>query len=454
MTTTFDTSDIFAAPPQLRVRSRFVDDVDPGPGFPFESGLPTTVEQTLELLPTSAFTCWVRDTSGLIGFGRTLRIRARGADRFEALSAAWKTITEAAIVEDEVDMLGSGLMCFATVAYSQDSAVDSIIHVPEFVLGRRGGRVWLTSIATPDSTPTPPVLHAEPLRRVTSASASDGELGAADWQQLVATVSAMLAPIDTSEEVDAFSDDPTLRKIVLARDEVVTTEDDIDVRSVLGALNRSYPSCWTFNVAGLIGSTPELLIGVENSRVTSRVLAGTYRVEEDPTAEMPAARKLLSAHKDSTEHAFAIASLQRSLGSVAADVTVDQRPHLLPLANVIHSASDAQATLSPDSGLNALDVAAAVHPTAAVGGYPQASAVARVDELEPLDRGRYSGPVGWMDGRGNGQFGIALRCGQLEDRNRIRLFAGAGIMPDSDSAAEVAETNAKFAPMRRALGLD
>lgn len=188
--------------------------------------------------------------------------------------------------------------------------------------------------------------------------------------------------------------------------------------------------------------------------MTSRVLAGTYRVEEDPTAEMAAARKLLSAHKDSTEHAFAIASLQRSLGSVADEVSVDDRPHLLPLANVIHSASDATGHLPPDSGLNALDVAAAVHPTAAVGGYPQASAVARVDELEPLDRGRYSGPVGWMDDRGNGQFGIALRCGQLEDRNRIRLYAGAGIMPDSDPAAEVAETEAKFAPMRRALGLE
>lgn len=454
MTTTFGTSDIITAPPHLHVRSRFVDDVDPGPGFPFQSGLPTTVEQTLELLPTSGFSCWVRDTSGLIGFGRTLRIRARGPERFTQLSAAWKAITAVASVEDEVDLLGSGLMCFATVAYSGESDVDSIIHVPEFVLGRRGGRVWLTSISTNATPPTPPVLQAEPLRRVASARATDGNLDSAKWAQLVAEVSAMLTPVDGSSEVDAFSDDPTLRKIVLARDEVVTTDDDIDVRSVLGALNRSYPSCWTFDVAGLIGSTPELLIGVENNRVISRVLAGTYRVEKNPTDEMPAARKLLSAHKDSTEHAFAIASLQRSLGSVADDVTVDERPHLLPLANVIHSASDAQANLSPDSDLNALDVAAAVHPTAAVGGYPQASAVAHVDSLEPLDRGRYSGPVGWMDGRGNGQFGIALRCGQLEDRNRIRLFAGAGIMPDSDPDAEVAETDAKLAPMRRALGLD
>ncbi|MCM1013535.1 MULTISPECIES: isochorismate synthase [unclassified Brevibacterium] len=454
MTTTLSASDIATATPRLQVRSRFVDDVDPGPGFPFGSDLPTTVEQTLALLPTSAFSCWVRDTSGLIGFGRTLRIRARGRDRFRQLSDAWKTITAAAVIEDEVDLLGSGLMCFATVTYSQDSAVDSLIHIPEFVIGRRGGRVWMTTIATEDATPTPPVLREQPLRPVTSAQASPGHLDEDTWARLVATVSAMLTPVDGAAEVDADSDDPTLRKVVLARDEVVTTDEEIDVRSVLGALNRSYPSCWTFDVAGLIGATPELLIGVDHGRVTSRVLAGTYRVENDPTTEMAAARQVLSAHKDSTEHAFAIASLQRSLGSVADEVSVDERPHLLPLANVIHSASDATGQLPADSGLNALDVAAAVHPTAAVGGYPQASAVARVDELEPLDRGRYSGPVGWMDDRGNGQFGIALRCGQLEDRNRIRLFAGAGIMPDSDPATEVAETEAKFAPMRRALGLE
>ena len=107
MTTTLSASDIATATPRLQVRSRFVDDVDPGPGFPFGSDLPTTVEQTLALLPTSAFSCWVRDTSGLIGFGRTLRIRARGRDRFRQLSDAWKAITAAAHIEDEVDLLGA-----------------------------------------------------------------------------------------------------------------------------------------------------------------------------------------------------------------------------------------------------------------------------------------------------------------------------------------------------------
>src|SRR5699024_4765317 len=131
--------------------------------------------------------------------------------------------------------------------------------------------------------PTPPVLQAEPLRRVASARATDGNLDSAKWAQLVAEVAAMLTPVDGSSEVDAFSDDPTLRKIVLARDEVVTTDDDIDVRSVLGPVNRSHPSCCPLYVAGLIALTPELLIEVENNLEISRVLAVTYRVEKNTT---------------------------------------------------------------------------------------------------------------------------------------------------------------------------
>ena len=136
---------------------------------------------------------------------------------------------------------------------------------------------------------------------------------------------------------------------------------------------------------------------------------------------------------------------------------MDPEPHLLQLANVIHLASDAHGRLRtrPDgTRVSPFEVARAVHPTAAVGGTPRDRAMDLISRFEEMDRGRYAGPVGWVDGYGNGQFGIALRCGQLEDRNRIRLFAGAGIMPDSDPATEVAETNAKLAPMRRALGLD
>jgi len=236
---------------------------------------------------------------------------------------------------------------------------------------------------------------------------------------------------------------------------VVGTDDDIDVRTVLGRLNAEYPSCWTFDVAGLVGATPELLIGVDDGVVTSRVLAGTYRVSHDPAAELDAARAQLGAAKDSAEHSFAIESLAAALRPFSPQLHVDAEPHLLQLANVIHLASDARGELRTSDGArpSILDVVAGVHPTAAVGGAPRRTAAAAISGYEGADRGRYAGPVGWIDDRGNGQLGIALRCGQLEARNRIRLWAGAGIMPDSDPAAELAETAAKFAPMLRALGV-
>jgi menaquinone-specific isochorismate synthase len=244
---------------------------------------------------------------------------------------------------------------------------------------------------------------------------------------------------------------------VLARDEVVTTEDEIDVRTLLGRLNAEFPSTWAFNVAGLVGATPELLIGVEDGAVHSRVLAGTYRVQEDPQQELAQARAHLGGRKDSVEHSYAIDSLASTLGPVTEELRVDPEPHLLQLANVIHLASDAHGRLrsrADGSRVSPFEVAKAVHPTAAVGGTPRDRAMELISDFEEMDRGRYAGPVGWVDGYGNGQFGIALRCGQLEDRNRIRLFAGAGIMPDSDPESELRETDAKFAPMRRALGVD
>ncbi|WP_349827292.1 isochorismate synthase [Brevibacterium litoralis] len=457
--------------PVLDVRTWYVDGVSPHAPAPFDTGLPTTPAEFLSLLPVSGTSCWVRGSSGLVGFDRVLRLRARGARRFDTLSRTWSALAARARVSDEVDHLGSGLIGFSTLAFSAHSTTDSVVDVPRFLLGRRDGRVWLTSItmaepgahgaasegqgasgaecaSAAESNAVPP-LSRSPLTPVCGARVESGEVGPEDFVRIVG---------EAATRMRAEQDDPDepLRKVVLARDEVVQAPEDIDVRAVLGALNAAYPSTWTFDVAGLIGATPELLVGVEDGRVTSRVLAGTYRVQEDPAAELGAARAQLGGAKDTTEHRFAIDSLAASLGAVSADLHVDEQPHLLQLRNVIHLASDAAGTLdarADGSALTAIDVAAAVHPTAAVGGFPKEKALAAIEALEAADRGRYAGPVGWVDGRGNGQFGIALRCGQLEAPDRIRLWAGAGIMPDSDPESELAETEAKLAPMKRALGL-
>lgn len=439
--------------PVLTVRSRFVDGLTPDAPAPFAGRLPTRSIDFLTQLPASGFSCWVRGRSGLVGIGRQLRLRASGADRFDDLAQQWDALVDAAQVDDRVELLGSGLVGFSAIAFDSDSAWESVIDVPEYLLGRRDGRVWLTHVCRRDADDTgdgdavPGLqLSPTPLRQQRVVAREPGAVSPERYQQIVARASARLRSPEAGE-----------RKIVLARDEVVTTEDEIDVRTLLGRLNAEFPSTWAFNVAGLVGATPELLIGVEDGAVHSRVLAGTYRVQEDPQQELAQARAHLGGRKDSVEHSYAIDSLASTLGPVTEELRVDPEPHLLQLANVIHLASDAHGRLrsrADGSRVSPFEVAKAVHPTAAVGGTPRDRAIELISDFEGMDRGRYAGPVGWVDGYGNGQFGIALRCGQLEDRKRIRLFAGAGIMPDSDPESELRETDAKFAPMRRALGVD
>ncbi|GAA2100062.1 isochorismate synthase [Brevibacterium salitolerans] len=438
--------------PSLCVQSWYVDGLTPSGPAPFATAIPTRSLDFLEQLPQDRFSCWVRGRSGIVGFGRALRLTAQGPGRFRDLERQWDELRARASVDDRVGLLGSGLLGFSAIAFADGSRAASVVDVPEFVLGRRDGRVWLTHIGAPEADGGRPAspedfrLTPRPLTAPAVLSAGPGEVSPERYEEIVEQASARLRSPQAGE-----------RKVVLARDEVITTDGDIDVRTVVGRLNSAFPSTWTFNVAGLVGATPELLIGVEDGAVHSRVLAGTYRVLEDPSAELAAARAQLSGHKDSIEHSYAIDSLAATLGSVTAELHVDREPHLLQLANVIHLASDAHGRLRTEddgSALSPFRVAEAVHPTAAVGGAPRDRAFELITELEDMDRGRYAGPVGWVDGYGNGQFGIALRCGQLEERNRIRIFAGAGIMPDSDPASEREETDAKFAPMRAALGVE
>lgn len=482
---TFDVTAGMPAPaPGFAVRSWFIDGVSPQAPRPFVQGLPASPQEFLAQLPPSGFSCWVRGTAGLVGIGRALRLRAAGPDRFDALSAAWQEIAAAAEVDNEVGLPGSGLIGFAALAFSAHSATASVIDIPRFVMGRRDGRVWLTAVTTPGDPEDAGglALSHTPLAPPRAPRTRPGHVTPEDYVEIVArAVERLRAEAGTGAGAEAGADGAPgtpagagastgggtsagagpaagepLGKVVLARDEVVETDEEIDVRAVLGRLNSAYPTCWTFDVAGLVGATPELLIGVTDGQVTSRVLAGTYQVQGDPAEEIAAARAQLGSAKDSSEHAFAIDSLAASLSTVSEDLHVDAEPHLLQLATVIHLASDAHGTLRRgDHGCpTALEVARAVHPTAAVGGFPKDRAIEVIEELEDADRGRFAGPVGWIDERGNGQFGIALRCGQLEAPNRIRLFAGAGIMPDSDPASELAETEAKLAPMKRALGVE
>jgi menaquinone-specific isochorismate synthase len=220
------------------------------------------------------------------------------------------------------------------------------------------------------------------------------------------------------------------------------------VRYVLGGLAAANPDCWTYAVEGLVGATPELLVSRDGDRVLSRVLAGTAPRGGDPVADRRLVAGLVASDKDQQEHRLAVESLVEALEPHVTRLAAAAEPGVLELSNVTHLATDVTADLH--DGSHVLDLLAALHPTAAVGGTPREAALTAIAELEGMHRGRYSGPTGWVDAAGDGEWGLALRCAQLTGRS-ARLFAGCGIVAGSDPAAELAETQAKFAAFQAAL---
>ncbi len=275
---------------------------------------------------------------------------------------------------------------------------------------------------------------------------SDGALSGASWEGVVA---------DAVARIDAGD----LEKVVLAIDLVATAPGPIDVRWPLRRLAASYPMCWTFHVDGMFGATPELLVRREKGLVTSRVLAGTIRRTGDDERDLSLAATLARSSKDLEEHEYAVRSVADSLAPYCDSMNLPDAPFVLHLPNVMHLATDvtavvhdpAQQRVNGTAGANALELAAALHPSAAVGGTPTKTAVALIAEIEGMPRGGFAAPVGWMDARGDGEFGIALRSAELRG-DTVRLFAGCGIVGGSDPEAELAEAQAKLVPVRDALG--
>ncbi|MGB3676735.1 MAG: isochorismate synthase [Candidatus Nanopelagicales bacterium] len=400
----------------------------------------TDVDNLLALLPSHDAVSWVREGEGLVGWGEAARFEVGGAERFSRASRWWARLCAEASVDDAVLRPGSGPVVFASFAFDSRPG-SSVLVVPKVVVGLRDGKAWLTVMSTESEPPTVTVTAttAPPTPGRVSSDVAGRQIG--QWK---ASVTEAIDRINAGE----------LDKVVLARDVVVTSELPLDPRHMLNRLAAEFPGCWAFCVDGLVGATPELLVRREGDHITSRVLAGTVRTDEDSGEDGRLAQELLGSDKDQEEHSYAVTSVAAALSAHCADLVVPIRPSVLRLANVQHLATDVSGLLVDDTPVLAL--AASLHPTAAVCGTPTERAFNLIRRIEQLDRGRYAGPVGWMDANGDGEFGIALRCGAIEKAapNRIRLFAGCGIVAGSDPAAEVEESEAKLLAMRHALSSD
>lgn len=439
--------------------------------------------------------------------------------RIEQLRQAWRHEVGQASWVDQVRRPGSGPLALGAITFSATSQASSVLVVPQVLVGRDRQGWWLTRFELSPATTAPrgEVFRGQPytpqlsfVRAVAENAAENagladildfvcaqGQASAATSTSSPAVVGQTNAPAvgqtsPAAVESAKTSQSSTLSdsqwtgavelatqalkqnraiKVVLARDSYLSSS--LTLGAALEHLATRFATTWTFSVDGMIGASPEMLLQLREREVFSRVLAGTARrrANMDQSELEQLADWLRGSPKNSREHQLAAASAVKALTPITEQLRVSE-PFALTLPNVIHLATDIYGQVAGDTG--ALALVEALHPTAAVCGTPTAAAAQLIGELEGMDRERYAGPVGWVDWRGEGQWCIALRSGQVlastpqlagtqsgpagypmgnQPVGSVRIFAGAGIMPDSVAADELAETNAKMAPMRAALGL-
>lgn len=446
--------------------------------------------------------------------------------RIEQLRQAWRHEVGQASWVDQVRRPGSGPLALGAITFSATSQASSVLVVPQVLVGRDRQGWWLTRFELSPTTTAPrgEVFRGQPytpqlsfVRAVAENAAENA--GLADILDFVCAQGQAASATKTSPagaqahaggatsadspagvgqtspaavESAKTSQSSTLSdsqwtgavelatqalkqnraiKVVLARDSYLSSS--LTLGATLEHLATRFATTWTFSVDGMIGASPEMLLQLREREVFSRVLAGTARrrANMDQGELEQLANWLRGSPKNYREHQLAAASAVKALTPITEQLRVSE-PFALTLPNVIHLATDIYGQVAGDTG--ALALVEALHPTAAVCGTPTAAAAQLIGELEGMDRERYAGPVGWVDWRGEGQWCIALRSGQVlaptaqtagtqsgpagypmgnQPVGSVRIFAGAGIMPDSVAADELAETNAKMAPMRAALGL-
>jgi menaquinone-specific isochorismate synthase len=372
----------------------------------------------LDALAPDGF-AWLQDGTGFVTAGVSARVPTALAGR----------VLAGIDIDDAVDARGTGAIAVGALPFGD--AAGGELAIPAAVTGvDADGRAWRTEIG-----PSVPAT-SRPLPPATRFSVEGGVSRSAWSDQVRAVLDAIQAG-----DVD---------KVVLAREVVVHADARFDARVVVERLGTTQGGCTVFADDGLVGASPELLVGRRGQEVWSRPMAGTAPRGATDAGDRAAEAALAASAKDGLEHRLVIDAVVDGLRACGVDVATVRGPEVARLATVIHLATTIAGGVDTRSACSALDLALHLHPTPAVGGAPRDAAVAMLQQLESFDRGRYAGPVGWVDAAGDGEWAVALRCAEL-DGAAARLVAGAGIVAGSDPDAEWAETQAKFEPMLRVL---
>ena len=386
------------------------------------------------------------EDGGLAAHGEALRIELpHGLADPRAVAGVQRSLA-AIVTEDALRLPGTGPVAVGALPF--DPAGPGHLVVPRRIFGRAGERGWLTTIEPGGAGPEPVVLADDGARA--HADGAEGPGGEPpDRFEMVPTMTHSEWKGVVADAVDLL-ERGELAKVVLARRIDIAANRPFVVSDVLERLIALYPSCTIYSVDGFVGASPELLVRRRGDRVESHPLAGTVARSGDEQGDRVLVARMLGSAKIRHEHRVVVDAIAGALRPMCERLDVPATPSVLGLRNVSHLATHISGQLPPGQGPSALELAARIHPTPAVGGSPTDDAIGYIHKVEGFDRGRYAGPVGWMDANGDGCFALGIRCAEL-DGPTARIYAGNGIVAGSNPAEELGETQLKLQALLAAL---
>ena len=344
-------------------------------------------------------------------------------------------------IDDSVKAPGSGPVLIGAIPFDSQQPHDFVL--PKMLICKSDdGRCWVTTIQDTE-------LHKSeltdsdfsPLHAPSATSSSYTVTPGVDVETYLQAVTAARDAVRSG----------SITKAVIARDVFVASSQPIDIHSVLLRLRNTFGSSYQFSVDGFVGASPELLVSILHGEVSSHPLAGTAPRTGDPTTDDQLAASLLSSSKNQIEHRIVIDAVHDTLLPWCSYLDWEPEASVVAVANVQHLGTHMSGRLS-EPFLHVLDAVYALSPTPALGGHPRDKALKLIADVEGMSRGRYGGAVGWFDSSGNGVWAVSIRCAEYSNNNETaRLFAGGGIVADSEPLSELAETQAKLQAMLAAI---
>ena len=427
-----------------------------------------SLEKFLRLVPREVGFLWRSSHLRIAGGGAAITLRASGEDRLPRLREMAADFWSRLHVVKSEETMDVRPVLFGGIAFApgvpsyepwQDFAEDTFT-LARWTYHRRGDDSFL-SLALRDIELADESIVASVIKtteRLLKQLSTEAPTSLIQHLQIPASAVHHISLGEWTAHIDAILTairSGEYSKIVAARRCVVDLDRSLEDTGFVARLSAAYPDCTHFAVrreeSTFLGATPETLFRKQGSTLTTHALAGTTRIADDPTRDHSVeSEALLKSTKDLEEHALVVQRICDELRPLSKNLDYSSTPQARRVRNLVHLQTPIKAELRPET--HAFDILSAFHPTPAVGGFPARSAAEWIRSNEPLERGWYTGALGWFDSEGDAEFAVAIRCGVVTPR-KVYIFAGAGIVEKSDAESEYKETAAKMHPILRALGV-